>query len=584
MRGRYSAEEKERIVHLLAGGMSVTEIRRIVGRCPVNKDVIWGWKAQAEDPRFQEKRGRLRNPVEIADAVARVVVLGEDAGEVARDIAAHWSTVRRWVDKYSPTGPFVPSDFEQVKRIIIESMMANSKKKKIRRKHGSSSTQGLNREAIKMAISDLMDAYADPNLPEGEDPDLAELARKREAKLHDTSPHDTIPGLTDRQLRPPLKADELPDDVDELKRMLIEEREHSVISDAAVRILGKGSCPLTPIKVKVLTCQMAVEEGYQTTKIRKKLGVSKASYYRIGDHLRPGTYEIYQDVGRRIRRIVGDHCRLGYRKVWKTLKRQGLTVSEKIVRAIMRQMGLNPPIKKEKRYNSYIGETAIVPPNLLMKDPDTGVFPDADILSSYYLEHEVKDRLTHDFHADAPNQKWVTDISEFKGSDGNKFYFSPIIDLFDRYVVAYAISDRPNMELVTTMLKHALAKLKPGEKPILHTDRGMHYRNHKWISALSKDNTDTWEGNSDNLRVELSMSRKGQSGDNAAMEGFFGTVKTELIYGRPLIEMLTAADLKEALVDYIQWYTDQRLSASLDYQTIAEFRENLQKHSEKIAA
>ncbi len=106
------------------------------------------------------------------------------------------------------------------------------------------------------------------------------------------------------------------------------------------------------------------------------------------------------------------------------------------------------------------------------------------------------------------NEKWLTDITEFQLPAG-KVYLSPVIDCFDGQVVSWSIGTRPDATLVNTMLDDALDTLSEHDKPVIHSDRGGHYR---WPGWLERINTSG---------LIRSMSRKGCSSDNAACEGFF---------------------------------------------------------------
>lgn len=123
------------------------------------------------------------------------------------------------------------------------------------------------------------------------------------------------------------------------------------------------------------------------------------------------------------------------------------------------------------------------------------------------------------FHADAPNKLWLTDITEFKLPSEEKAYLSPVIDCYDGLVVAWRIGRRPNAALANGSLEDACGTLSPGQRPVCHSDRGCHYRWPGWIGIC--------EGNG----LTRSMSRKGCSPDNSACEGFFGRLKNTLIMG-----------------------------------------------------
>jgi transposase InsO family protein len=128
--------------------------------------------------------------------------------------------------------------------------------------------------------------------------------------------------------------------------------------------------------------------------------------------------------------------------------------------------------------------------------------------------------INRDFRAAAPNEKWLTDITEFQIPAG-KVYLSPVIDCFDGLVISWSIGTRPDAELVNTVLDAAIEAIGSSDsRPVVHSDRGAHYRWPGWLTRIRE------------ARLIRSMSRKGCSPDNAACEGFFGRLKTELFYSR----------------------------------------------------
>ena len=122
------------------------------------------------------------------------------------------------------------------------------------------------------------------------------------------------------------------------------------------------------------------------------------------------------------------------------------------------------------------------------------------------------DIVARAFRADAPNKLWLTDVTQFQIPAG-KAYLSPVIDCFDGMPVAWTIRERPNAEMANTMLEEACETLGPGEAPVIHSDRGCHYRWPGWIEICERHG------------LARSMSKKGCSPDNSAMEGFFGQIK-----------------------------------------------------------
>lgn len=162
---------------------------------------------------------------------------------------------------------------------------------------------------------------------------------------------------------------------------------------------------------------------------------------------------------------------------------------------------------------------------------------------------------------------WLTDITQFAASDA-KVYLSPMIDCCDGKIVAWLTSRHPDNALVESMLNKALDALSETTKQeivdkankrklIIHADRGGHYRGEMWIDKLQS------------FSITRSMSRKGNSGDNAACEGFFGRMKTEMYYG---IKWESADKLEQAINDYIRFYNGSRIKMSLGGLSINEYR------------
>lgn len=147
--------------------------------------------------------------------------------------------------------------------------------------------------------------------------------------------------------------------------------------------------------------------------------------------------------------------RYGYRRIHALLIREGITVSEKMVRRIMAEEGLVVLIKSRRKYNSYQGE----------------------------LSPSVPNTVNRDFHSEKPNEKWLTDITEFAIPAG-KVYLSPVVDCFDGMLPYWTISTKPDADLVNDMPDGAISQLGEEEHPIIHSDRGCHYRWPGWISRM----------------------------------------------------------------------------------------------------
>ena len=202
--------------------------------------------------------------------------------------------------------------------------------------------------------------------------------------------------------------------------------------------------------------------------------------------------------------------RYGYRRITNELRNRKFTINHKTVQRLMKELGLVCRVRI-KKYCAYKGEVGKVADNLLDRD----------------------------FHAEKPNQKWTTDVTEFR-LFGQKLYLSPIMDLCSGDIVTCTLSDSPNLLMVTTMVEQALKVLPKKHDLILHSDQGWHYR-HKQYRKLLADN-----------RIRRSMSRKGNCYDNAAMESFFGHLKSELLY---LQEFESVDHFKRELIAYIHTTT-----------------------------
>ena len=209
----------------------------------------------------------------------------------------------------------------------------------------------------------------------------------------------------------------------------------------------------------------------------------------------------------------------------------GIVASAKRIMRLMTRHGLVPLSRSAKRYSSCKGEPAKAPKNLADRD----------------------------FHAEAPNRLWVTDLTEFSIPAG-KAYLSPVIDCYDGLPVAWTIGTSPNAALANGMLLDACSTLKDGEKPIIHSDRGFHYRWPEWI-RICKDNN-----------LTRSTGAKGCSPDNAAAEGFFGRIKQEFFHERSFAGV-TMDEFIGMLDEYMVWYRDRRIKTEFGMSIMDRRRE-----------
>ncbi len=276
----------------------------------------------------------------------------------------------------------------------------------------------------------------------------------------------------------------------------------------------------------------ALREKYRLNFLLEALCISKSSYcYQAKALTREDKYGNLRGQIKEI--FIESNETYGYRRVRAAIKKLGKTVSEKVVIRIMAEDDLKVRRSKSKKYSSYAGE----------------------------ISPEVPNVIERDFHSEKPNQKWLTDITEFAIPAG-KVYLSPIIDCFDGLAVAWTIGTSPNAELVNTMLDTAISGLTESERPTVHSDRGAHYRWPGWIERMEK------------AELTRSMSKKGCSPDNSACEGFFGRLKNEMFYYKNWKDV-TIDEFIEILDKYIYWYNEKRIKLSLGAMSPIEYRRSL---------
>lgn len=218
----------------------------------------------------------------------------------------------------------------------------------------------------------------------------------------------------------------------------------------------------------------------------------------------------------------------GHRRILAILLRQGWTVSKKTVLKLMRELGLQCPVRRRKRYNSFRGEVG-----------------------------EAADNVLHrQFATDARHTKWVTDVTEFTVGT-TKVYLSPILDLYDNRIISATAGPSPSVKMVADSLRMAIDTLGPGEKPLVHSDQGFQYRHTLWRDTLT------------GAGLAQSMSRKGTCLDNAVMEGFFSHLKEEWFR---IQKPTTLDEFHAGLTDYLEWWNTTRIQQRLGYLSPDEYR------------
>ena len=345
---------------------------------------------------------------------------------------------------------------------------------------------------------------------------------------------DALASMEKRLARMQARLDELDADVERQRR---EKRELDVeiaIRRGALELLGKepGADPenLTNREKTILVKQISEAQRVSVKSLLPVVGLAHSTYhYRLNAMRRPdrdawllplveGAFE-------------NSEKRYGYKRVHLELQGMGITVSAKRVMKLMTKHGMVPLFKSAKRYSSYKGELTRAPENLVNRD----------------------------FHADGPNMLWVTDLTEFSIPAG-KAYLSPLIDCYDGLPVAWTIGTSPNAELADGMLSDACSTLGEGDRPVIHSDRGCHYRWPEWIRICEEH------------KLTRSMSAKGCSPDNAAAEGFFGRLKQEFFHKRSFAGV-SMDEFIGMLDDYMVWYRDKRIKTEFGMSIMGRRRE-----------
>ncbi len=324
------------------------------------------------------------------------------------------------------------------------------------------------------------------------------------------------------------------EDINALKSQLLDMQMEIDILKETINVLkkdpGVDQTALTNREKAVIID--ALKNKYSLPTLCRKLNLAKSSYYYQEKALH--AEDKYFKLRKKIIQLFHDNRDIfGYRKIQMLLRKEGTIVSEKIVRRIMKEESLIVKQRHKQKYNSYKGE----------------------------ITPAVENVIDRDFHAEKPNQKWLTDITEFSIKAG-KVYLSPLIDCLDGMPISWTIGTSPNAELVNTMLKKAITTLGPKEKPIVHSDRGCHYRWPEWINIM------------EDAGLIRSMSKKGCSPDNSACEGFFGHLKTEMFYGRNW-DQYSIDEFIQEVDEYMHWYCKDRIKSTLGGLSPLDYRRSM---------
>ena len=274
-----------------------------------------------------------------------------------------------------------------------------------------------------------------------------------------------------------------------------------------------------------------VSENYPIEKLCQKLNVNRSAYYKWLKRTPSRKQKENEQVVEWIKELYEEQDGiLGYRQMTITVNREhNVHYNKKRIRRLMQILHLKSVCRK-KRYN-YIKSTP---------------------------EVTAENILNREFHADKPNEKWLTDVTEFKyyvGAEVKKVYLSAILDLYDRRIVSYKIGDSNNNPLVFETFDEAV-RANPDAHPLFHSDRGFQYTSKIFHSKHDAE------------KMRQSMSRVGRCIDNGPMEGFWGILKSEMYYLR---KFTSHDDLISAIEQYLYFYNNKRYQLRLKCMTPMEF-------------
>lgn len=299
---------------------------------------------------------------------------------------------------------------------------------------------------------------------------------------------------------------------------------------------------MTLRKTRHLDAYTAIKElskehdDYPVSEMCRILGINRAAYYKWKNHGNSQNDNLNELIAEKAEKIHAEHPDMGYRRIRDTLEHDhNINVNDKRILRVCRKKKIQSYVKH--RYNCCTKPAS---------DPA-------------YVAENI---LNREFKSDRPNEKWLTDVSEFKYGIGEdekkgKIYLSVILDLCGNRPIAVEYSDHNDNPLVFNTFDKALSA-NPGAKPIFHSDRGYQYTSKIFRQKIV------------DAGMTQSMSRVGRCIDNGPMEGFWGTMKREMYYGR---KYKTKEALIKAIEDYIDYYTNKRVQRNLGVVTPMEFYE-----------
>ena len=277
---------------------------------------------------------------------------------------------------------------------------------------------------------------------------------------------------------------------------------------------------------------------YPISSLCKISNVSKSGYFKWLKHKKTCNDIRNEKIANIVEKIHDDYPDKGYRRIRDDLYRYySINVNDKRILRICRVLQIKSTIKYKNN-----GCT----------------------IQNQHPTYTTENILNRNFKADAPDEKWLTDVSEFHyyvNGEKHRLYLSAILDLYDRRIVAYTIGDSNNTELVYNMFDFAV-KNNPNAHPIFHSDRGYQYTNRTFHSKLVA------------AGMTQSMSRIARCIDNGPMEGFWGIIKRERYYGK---KFNSRKELVDMIENYMDYYNNSRLQRKLGVLTPFEKHEEFLK-------
>jgi len=307
--------------------------------------------------------------------------------------------------------------------------------------------------------------------------------------------------------------------IKENKRLLIENKILKKANEILKKEMGDDFSLLSNKEKSQIV--IALDNNFKLSDLLNTVGLSKSTFFYQKHAL---AFDKYKYIKDRITQIFHDNYSCyGYRRIKDSLfSLDGIIISEKVIRRLMKELNLCVYQPKKAKYSSYKGE----------------------------MGDEIENVIHRDFYSDEPYKKALTDITEFALSDG-KVYLSPLIDCYNGLPITWTIGTSPSTELTNLMLDNAF-KIIGKSNLLIHSDRGFHYRLDCWTSRMNK------------YGYQRSMSKKGCSPDNSACEGFFGTIKNEFFYCRNW-NYVTCNEFVVELNQYLNWFVTKRIKRRLKY-------------------